>query len=98
MTFNEWADDQLRLVEETLPPSVKKLKGVLEKKFKNTPLVVSSDAGKIAVLTPDYKYLFTVGSKGGKFEVEKDKKTTKLNTAKEVIKHIDSVATGDFVF
>ena len=70
MRFKEWITEQTRINEATLPLRIKKLKTKIEKKVARTPLIVASDKGRVAVLSPDYSPIIDIGIAVDKFIVK----------------------------
>ena len=95
MRFTEWINEQVQINEESLPPKIKKLKASIEKKIKNTPLVVASDKGRLALLTPDYRPIIDVGMEGSKFAVMADGEKELVTKEQDILELIDlAIDTG----
>jgi hypothetical protein len=96
MIFSEWITEQVAINEESLPPKIKKLKSSIEKKIKNTPLIVASDKGRVALLTPDYRPIIDVGMNGTKFVVKTGDETDTYTKESDILELIDTaIETGD---
>ena len=98
MRFREWITEQVKINEESLPPKIKKLKLSIEKKIKNTPLIVASDKGRVALLTPDYRPIIDVGLKGSKYVVVTGSETEELSKEKDILELIDTAIETGAVF